>query len=267
LPAEQQRPIVHPTGAITLDRVTRLDAPITDSESRASWLPLGLISLVAIGIAGYGIAAAGKDTVRAADVVRMILVVAWAVAGALALRRPAIRHLGALVVIGSGLGAIAFAGARVGDVDRASVATTARFIATITCPLLMAVSAHALLSLPGGRLQSRMGRTAVWCGYAVALVAGLVLWQTAGHVSVGIGAIGWTLAVAAALPSAHRNYLLSAGANRQRLQMMGCGAAIAGEIALVATALHLFLDWPASVGAIAAAATVLLPLALAASTS
>jgi signal transduction histidine kinase len=252
---------------ITLDRVTRLDAPTADSDPAASWFPVGLIGVLAAAIAVYGIAAASKDTVRTADIVRVVLIFAWSIAGGLALRRPAIRPLGVIVVIGSALGAIAFAGERVGGVESGAVGTTARFIATIACPLLMALSAHALLSLPCGRLESRTRQTAVMCGYAVALFAGLALWATAGHVSVGIGAAGWTLAVASTLPSAHRRYLLSAGTNRQRLQMMGCGAAIAAEIALVAAALHLFLGWPAQVGAIAAGATVLLPMGVAASTS
>ena len=99
------------------------------------------------------------------------------------------------------------------------------------------------------------------------MVAALALWIGSGHVAVGVGAVGWTIAVAIALPSAHRQYLLTASVDRQRLQWLGCGAAIAGEIALVAAALDLFLGWPAHVGAIAAAATVLLPLGFAASTS
>src|SRR5438874_449162 len=87
-------------------------------------------------------------------------------------------------------------------------------------------------------------------GVFAAAIAGVALWVGPGHVTVGLGAIGWTLAVAAALPSAHRQYLLTAGVDRQRLQWLGCGAAIAGEIALVAAALDLFLGWPAHAGAI-----------------
>src|SRR5207248_7123097 len=95
----------------------------------------------------------------------------------------------------------------------------------------------------------------------------LALWIGPGNVSVGAGAVGWTIAVVVALPSAHRQYLLTASVDRQRLQWLGCGAVVAAEIALVAAALDLFLGWPAHVGAIAAGATMLLPMALAASTS
>ena len=254
-------------GAVTLDRMTDADAIAIPPVAAASWFPVGLIGLPAAGIAAYGIVAASRDEVRAADVVRVVLVVAWAFAGVLALRRPGVRRLGVLVLIGAVLGAVAFAGARVGDTRSGDVGTAGRFMATIACPLLMALSGHALLALPNGSLTTRARRTTALFGYALAVVAALALWAGPGHVSVGAGAIGWILAVVATLPSAHRQYLLSAGVDRQRLQWLGCGAVIAGEIALVAAALDVFLGWPAHVGAIAAAATVLLPLGFAASTS
>ncbi|MDX6232881.1 MAG: hypothetical protein QOH68_1881 [Nocardioidaceae bacterium] len=253
-------------GAVTVDRMTEPDvAPI--GPAAASWLPVGLLAAVAIAIAAYGLAAASDDTVRAADVVRVVLVVAWAIAGALALRRPGIRRLGLLVLIGAVAGAVAFAGARVGDTKAGSTGTAGRFVATFGCLLLMALSAQALLALPTGTLATRARRVTAIVGYGFAAIAGLALWAGPGHVSVGVGALGWIIAVAVALPTAHRQYLLTAGVERQRLQWLGCGAVIAGEIALVAAALDLFLGWPAHVGAIAAGATVLLPLALAASTS
>ena len=253
-------------GAVTVDRMTDPDvAPI--GPATASWLPVGLLAAVAIAIAGYGLAVASDDTVRAADVVRVVLIVAWAIAGALALRRPGIRRLGVLVLIGALTGAVAFAAARIGDTKSGSLGTAGRFVATFGCLQLMALSAHALLALPSGVLLTHARRVTAIVGYGVAAAAGLVLWIGPGHVSVGVGALGWTIAVATALPTAHRQYLLTAGVERQRMQWLGCGAVIAGEIALVAAALDVFLGWPEQVGAIAGRATVLLPLGLAASTS
>jgi signal transduction histidine kinase len=254
-------------GAVTLDRMTDPDSSTMSPVATASWFPVGLVGLPAVAIAVYGIVAASRDEVRAADVVRAVLVVAWAIAGTLALRRPGVRRLGKLVLIGAVLGAVAFAGARVGDIRSGEVGTAGRFVATLACPLLMALSGHALLALPNGLLTTRARRTTAIVGYALAVIAAVALWAGPGHVSVGVGAIGWVLAVAATLPSAHRQYLLSAGVDRQRLQWLGCGAVIAGEIALVAAALNVFLGWPAHVGATAAAATVLLPAGFAASTS
>src|SRR4051812_44711265 len=108
----------------------------------ASWLPVGLLGAVAVAIAAYGLAAANDDTVRAADVVRVVLVAAWALAGVLALRRPGVRRLGVLVLFGAVAGAVAFAGARVGDTKAGDTGTAGRFIATFGCLLLMALSAH-----------------------------------------------------------------------------------------------------------------------------
>ena len=253
-------------GAVALDRMTEPDVTPVGPPA-ASWLPVGFLGLAAVGIAGYGLAVASDDVVRAADVVRAVLIVAWAMAGTLALRRPGIRRLGVLVLIGAALGAVAFAAAQVGDTKTGGAGTAGRFVATLGCLQLMALSAHALLALPSGALTTRARRSTALVGYALAAVAGLALWAGPGHVSVGAGALGWSLAVAAALPSAHQQYLRTAGVERQRLQWLGCGAVIAAEIALVAAALDVFLGWPDHVAAIAAGATVLLPLGMAASTS
>ena len=69
------------------------------------------------------------------------------------------------------------------------------------------------------------------------------------------------------LPIAHQTYRTSAGNARQRLQLIGCSMAIIIEVALVVAALRLLVDWPAHAGAIAAGATALVPIALAAGTS
>jgi len=247
--------------------MTDVDATVKPVTASETLFPLGIVGVFAVAIAGYGLIAASADVVRAADVIRAVLVASWAVAGVLALRRAAVRRLSLLVLVGALLGAVAFAGARVGDTKTGDAGTAGRFVATLVCPLLMAVSAHALLSLPRGLLGSRPRRFLAIACYATAVVAGLALWIGPGHVSVGVGAVGWTLAVMVALPSAHRQYLSTASVDRQRLQWLGCGAAVAAEIALVAAALDVFLGWPAHVGAIAAGATVLLPIALGASTS
>jgi signal transduction histidine kinase len=68
------------------------------------------------------------------------------------------------------------------------------------------------------------------------------------------------------LPAAHTRYLASEGLTRQRLQWLGCGAALAAEVAVVAGGLWVFIGWPDRAGAIAAAGTGLIPLAVVAST-
>jgi signal transduction histidine kinase len=51
------------------------------------------------------------------------------------------------------------------------------------------------------------------------------------------------------------------------LQWLGCGATLAGEVGLAMGALRVLVGWPSHAGAIAAAGTALLPLAIAASAS
>jgi signal transduction histidine kinase len=252
--------------AVALDRMTDPEvAPV--GPAAASWFPVGLLGGVAIAIAAYGLAVASDDGVPAADIVRAVLIAAWAAAGVLALRRASVRRLGVLVLLGAVLGAVAFVAARIGETETGSAGSTGRFVATLGCPLLMALSAHALLALPSGALASQARRVTAIVLYVIAAVTGLVLWIGPGHVSLGAGAVGWGLAVAVALPSSHQQYLRTAGVERQRLQWLGCGAVVTAEIALVATALDVFLGWPDRVGVVAAAATVLLPLSMAASTS
>ena len=68
-------------------------------------------------------------------------------------------------------------------------------------------------------------------------------------------------------PAAHQTYLGATGVTRQRLQLVGCAVAIIVEVALVVAALRLLVDWPAHAAEVAAGATILVPLALAAGTS
>src|SRR5207244_4232955 len=114
-----------------LDRMTDPDVTSPVPDAASAWFPVGLLGVVAVGVAAYGLAAASADDVRAADVIRVVLVTAWAAAGLLALRRAGVRRLGVLVLIGAVTGAVAFAGARVGDTKAGDVGTAGRFIATL----------------------------------------------------------------------------------------------------------------------------------------
>ena len=226
----------------------------------------------AVGMAAFGAFGATRGAPETSDVVRFALVGLWAFAGVMESRTGTARAtrssgpLGALVLIGASLGSVAFAAARLGETAHAALRHGARLVATLACPLLIALCAHVLLALPSGVLLTRARRVATVCGYVFAAVAGLTLWAGPGHLGVGIGTFGWIASVALTLPAAHRRYLSVAGVERQRLQWIGCGAALAGEIAVVDLAFRALLKWPSHSAAVAAAATGLIPLALAAST-
>ena len=93
----------------TIDDFT---AVLPTGDRRVGWEPTALLAPVAIAIAILGVAAAAKDEVVAADWVRLLLVVAWAIAGAATLRQQAQRRAGRLILVGALLGSVAFAAAR-----------------------------------------------------------------------------------------------------------------------------------------------------------
>jgi signal transduction histidine kinase len=144
----------------------------------------------------------------------------------------------------------------------------------------IAVSVHLVLALPDGRLTrpllpghrpvglpslarpSRPRRVAVVLAYAAAVIAALVLGVQDVAVSVGVGAAVWAAALATTLPAVRLKYLATGGRERERMQWIGAGAVLAGDLALAAAVLHLLVAWPAPVVATAAACTVLLPMGM-----
>ncbi len=75
------------------------------------------------------------------------------------------------------------------------------------------------------------------------------------------------MAAAIGLAGSNERYERSRGIDRQRMQWVGLGIAVAMEIAIVAFALHALLGWPPSVITISALGTLLVPVALALSSA
>lgn len=194
----------------------------------------------------------------------LVLVVAWAVAGTYSLRDREARQLGIVALVGAALGGALVGAGGFGDHRGLTAGLAVRLFATVAGFQLMAVSAHFLVALPRGKLLGAARRRAIAAGYVAALLAALVVWAETGHLTALVGACSWAIAIAAALPAASRRYVRAVGRDRQRLQWLGCGAAAAVEFALVSAMLHVFVRFPGSIGALVAAGTVLVPLALAA---
>jgi signal transduction histidine kinase len=104
-------------------------------------------------------------------------------------------------------------------------------------------------------------------GYGLGLAAGLALWAANAGATAAICWIGWLIVACLGLPAANRRYLSSAGADRQRMQWLGCGMAVVLEAVIVIGALHLLVGWPEKAMVVAGALTLLLPASLAAGTS
>ena len=133
--------------------------------------------------------------------------------------------------------------------------------------VLPAVALHVLLALPRGELPRQPAdarrRRLRSPGQAWGSPSG----PASAIESSAVIVTAWLAALALGLPGAHATYLRTAGLERQRLQWVGCGAAMAIEAALVIGALDLLVDWPRNAVVAAGAFTLLIPVAMAASAS
>jgi putative ABC transport system ATP-binding protein len=171
--------------------------------------------------------------------------------------------LGLLAALGALAAATALTAARIAAHDgTADQHQTARAVATLAAPLVIAVSFHFLLALPDGRLVQSGRRILAVLGYVSAVGTGAGL--AVAHQPFGViaGAFVWPLALLCALPAARMRYVRTAGHDRERMQWLGTGLLVAAEVALLSAVLHLLIDWPGPAGAVAVGAAVAVPLAL-----
>jgi signal transduction histidine kinase len=189
------------------------------------------------------------------------LVVAWALSGALEARAPE-RGPQWQVAAGSLAASVAICAGTLADRATAAQHDLARGVAALAGLLVIAISVHLLLALPGGRLDSAARRIGVGICYAAAIGAGIAL--VAGNVAIPASApaLGWSFALLCTLPAIRLRYATAVSRDRERLQWAAIGGALAGVAALAAAVLHLLVGWPAPVAPVAAAATVLIPLGL-----
>ena len=97
---------------------------------------------------------------------------------------------------------------------------------------------------------------------SLAVAVGLVFVVDQRPLSLADGAVGWTIVGVLAIAPMRSRYIRSIGRHRERMEWFGIGVTLAATVALVATVLHLLVGWPGQLGAVAAGATVLVPLGL-----
>ncbi len=212
----------------------------------------GLLAPVAtLAVAAIGLRVSGLGVV---DAVGFALTIAWAAAG-LAVARTADRAVAWQIALGALTGAVALTAARLGG-------PPGRAVATIAASLVIAISFHFLLALPDGRLGRPGRRIVVGLGYASAAGTGIGLAIAGQPLPLMAGALIWSLAVLCALPATRLRYLRAAGHDKERMQWLGTGLAVAASVALIGAVLHLLVGWPASPGVVAAAASAAVPLGL-----
>ncbi|MDE3085501.1 MAG: hypothetical protein KGJ77_01940 [Acidobacteriota bacterium] len=232
--------------------------------ARPAALVPGLV-LVVVSVA----AAAGAPVVDhrgdlVSQVVRAVVVGAFAAAGATALwRRPSERQP-LLLLVATALGALATISAAVVDahlhgVTSGGVVDFARAAEPLALALLPVAAMHLLLGLPDG--SCRLSRAVITGGYVVGAGVGLAMWSV--RPSLPLWPVGAELVVALAIGvvGSQRRYARSMGLERQRLQWFGWAVSLGLELLLVALALRLLWGWPTRAPLVVALST--LPVAVA----
>ena len=128
-----------------------------------------------------------------------------------------------------------------------------------------------LVPLPAGSARRAVPgtgrRTAVVVGYVAALATGVSLVIDKHALSILGGGISWSIAAVVAVIPLRLRYAGAVGHDRERLQWFAIGVVLASAIALVMAVLHVLINWPGPLGAVAAGSTALVPISLMASES
>ncbi len=220
----------------------------------------GLRALSLVGaLAGAALAATSltESDLVAGSWVRAGIVAAWAMAAAVLAGRGHER-LGVVVAGASIAGGVCAATASSADLATVHV---------VAASVIPAVALHLELVVPHGHIGGPTRRNVAAILYGIAVATGIALAAADRVPAVPAVAAAVAGALLLGLPAAHQTYLGSTGMARQRLQLVGCAVAVIVEVALVIAALRLLVDWPDHAAEIAAGATILVPLALAAGTS
>jgi signal transduction histidine kinase len=230
--------------------------------------PLAALAPVGAGLALGGLLLVGDDGLSGAELVRVGLVVAWALAGLSLVVRPGQRRLGAIVLAAAALGGACVLCSGILHRDPGGwLAAAAALVRPLAAGLLPAVALHLIMGLPDGRLGSRPRRVTVAVGYAVGVGLGLALWAMRPALPLWPVVAAGVLAVAVGLGPSHRRFLATRGTTRQRMEWVGLAVVVVAEAALVVTALRVLAGWPRPVSEVVGAVSVLVPFALAAGAS
>jgi signal transduction histidine kinase len=205
---------------------------------------------------------AAADAPRPIEIVRPVVVVLWVAAGVmLGLRRRRDRLAG-IVLLGAMVGGVGSLAAAVVDHDAPDTSAGWDLALRLSIALLPAVTMHVLVGLPDGRLVTPTRRAAVVGYYGLAAAIGGAMMADRSDLTVWPIALLWVVAAVVGVYAAKERYATVGAHDRQRMQWLGWGIAVAAEAGIVIVALRLLVDWPAQPGAVALAITGVIPVAL-----
>jgi signal transduction histidine kinase len=196
-------------------------------------------------------------TTQPIDVVRVVVIAAWAGAGTCVTTRRRGDRIGTVALGGAGLGVLAmvFAGT---DHPRPL---------SVVLGLLAGCGLHLLLALPDGTLGDLARRTAAIAGYVVGALTGLAAPAHGSNPGTWPFVILWAVVLLVGLSASNVRYRLASAVDRQRMQWIGWAMAVAAELSLIVVALRLMAAWPPHPTVFVFAATVLIPAAIVAGTN
>jgi signal transduction histidine kinase len=246
----------------TVEQTDVMAAPQRRPSTPSLLLALALAPL-SLALSTWGAVLFARGGMEAKEWAPVLVAVTWTIAGAaITVRRPQER-LGLLVLVTSVLSAVGILAAAVVEEHGGTARDLAELARPLAAALLSAAVMHLLLALPDGTLTSRSHRVIVTIGYITGAAIGIGLWTQRpslplwpivleGIVAAGIGMVG-----------SNTRYGRLTGIDRQRMQWVGLGITVAAEVAIVAVALRILLDWPPHVITVAAVGTLPVPIALA----
>jgi len=230
--------------------------------------PVAALAPVGAALALGGLLLIADDGLSPAEVVQVVLVVAWALAGLALILRPGQRRLGMVVLTAAALGgACLLCGGVLHRDPSGPLAGPAALLRPLAAGLLPAVALHLIVGLPDGHLASRPRRVAVGVGYAAGAALGFALWDRRPNLPLWPVVVAGVLAVAAGVPPSHRRFLTTKGTVRQQMEWVGLAVVVVAESALVVMAMRLLVGWPSHIAEVVAAVSLLVPVALVAGTS
>ena len=213
----------------------------------------------AVAAAATAIAAAAAISHDGSHVERsyvvLVLVAAWSLAASL-VARDGRRRLALCIVAGAVLGAAA----------SLASALDAGVVADILAAAVPVTATAFLVGLPRGDAAGR-GAGIIRATAAAGALGGAATVVVGERADSMIHAVWTAIAVGVGLAAANRTYRTSSAVDRRRMQWVGWGAAVTTEVGLLLLALDLFIDWPRRAHVVAAAATVVIPVGIAASAS
>ena len=221
-----------------------------------------VLGVIVVALAGWSAGVALDGDATAEQVVRIGLLAAWGVCGGIA----AARHRGdptPLLLLGGALtaGVAVIAAATLSSGDPILGRDAALTLRAAGLALAPAFAFHALLGMPSGALRTNSRKTLAAIGYGIAAVVAVVLIADRPDIPAWAPASEMILFALVGSPSALGRYERATIPERRRIKWLGWSVTVATGIAVAVAALNALVNSPEQVGAIALAATGIIPIA------